>query len=64
MTIQKVCHLYNGIFHQLNFVTLCQFYSITSSMLFPKFYEAIEWEKRRLFAYMAASTYHVISKEV
>ena len=53
-------------FSPFNFVTLCRFYFITSPVLFTKFYkEIIEWEKRRFFfSYMAASSYHVILKEV
>ena len=36
-TIQKVCHLYNGIFHPIQlFVTHCQFYSNTFPVLFTK----------------------------
>ena len=36
-TIQKVCHLYNGIFHPIQlFFTLCQFYSNTFPVLFTK----------------------------
>ena len=54
-----------AFFTPLNFVTLCQFHSNTSPVLFTKFHwETIEWEKRRFFAYMAASAYHVTSKEV
>ena len=34
-------------FTQYNLDTVCQFYSNTSPVLF-----AIEWEKRRFFAYM------------
>ena len=36
-TIQKVCHLYNSIFHPIQlFFTLCQFYSNTFPVLFTK----------------------------
>ena len=53
-------------FTPFNFGTFCQFYSINSPVLFTKLHqETIEWdEKRRFFAYMAASSYQVISKEV
>ena len=48
-----------------NFVTLCQFYSITSFLLFTKRHqETIKWEKRRFFVYIAVSVCHVISKKV
>ena len=48
-----------------NLDTICQFYSNTSPVLFTKLHlETIEWEKRRFFVYMAASAYHVISKEI
>ena len=54
-----------AFFTPCNFVTLCQFYSITSPVIFTKLHqENTEWEKRRFFGYMAASAYHVISKEV
>ena len=33
-TTQKVCHLIMGFFTPFNFVTLCQFYSNTSLVLF------------------------------
>ena len=36
VTNQKVCHLHNGIFHPLTYVTLRQFYSFTSPVLFTK----------------------------
>ena len=59
--IQKTCHLHNRIFHPIQ---ICQFYSITSPMLFAKLhYEIIQWEKTRFFVYIALSAYHVISKE-
>ena len=49
-------------------VTLHQVYSTASPVLFTiitkNSLETMEWEKRRVFAYMAASVYHVISKEV
>ena len=52
-------------FTPFNFVTLCQSCSITYPALFTKLHwETVEWEKRRFFAYMATSPYHVISKEV
>ena len=41
------------------FFTLWQFQFITSPVLFTKLHEeTIEWEKRRYFAYMAASAYY------
>ena len=47
-----------AFFTPLNFVTLCNFYSNTSPVSFTKLYwETIEWEERRFFAYMAASPY-------
>ena len=55
----------NCIFHSIQFVILCQFHSNASPVLFTKLHwETIEWEKRRFFAYMAASAYQVIPKEV
>ena len=46
-------------------VTLCQFHPITSPVLFIKNNKTnYRWEKRKLFVYMTASAYHVISKEV
>ena len=47
--IQKVYHLYNGIFHSINRVTLSQFYSITSLILF------MEWNgmrENKIFLYI------------
>ena len=64
-TIQKVCHLQNAIFHPIQ---LCHTLSILlyhSPVLFPKLHqETTEWEKRRFFAYKAASAYHAISKDI
>ena len=54
-----------AFFTLFNFVTLWYFYSVTSPVLFTKFHlETIKWEKRRFLAYMDASLYHFISKEV
>ena len=65
MAIQKVCRLHNGIFHRFNFDTLCQFYSTTSPVSFSKLHqETVEWERKIVFAYMAALAYHVILTEV
>ena len=53
-----------AFFTPFTFVTLCQFRSNASPVLFTKLHEeTIEWEKR-FFAYMAASVYHVTSKKV
>ena len=35
-TIQKVYQLHNGIFHPIQFLTLCQFYNVISPMLVTK----------------------------
>ena len=50
--------------HPFTFVKLCQFYSITSPVLFTKNKKL--WNKRKedLFAYTAVSAYQIISKEV
>ena len=65
-----------AFFTAFNFVTLCQFCPSTLSLFvsfalsLPLCYslnftkKLYDWDKRRLFAYMAASAYHVISKEV
>ena len=54
-----------AFFISFNFVTLWYFYSIISPVLLAKLHlETIEWEKRIFLAYIAASSYHVISKEV
>ena len=54
-----------AFFTPFNFVTLCQFSSITSPALFTKrHWETVEWEKGRYFAYMATPSCYVISKEV
>ena len=42
---QKVCHLFNGIFHSITFVTLSQFYSVTSLALFTENNKL--WNKRK-----------------
>ena len=53
-----------AFFIPFNFVTLCQFYCTISPVSFTKLpQETIEREGKRLFAYMAASAYHVISTE-
>ena len=54
--IQKVCHLHNGFFH---FINLCNTLSILIYHL-----PCVVEEKRRFYAYMAASAHHVISKEI
>ena len=54
--IQNVCHLHMAFFTQFNFVTLCQF---TLSLLL-----CYSLNFTRMRTYMAASAYHVISKEV
>ena len=54
-----------GFFITFNFVTLCQFYSLNSPVLYTKLhYKTTEGEKRNFFAYMAASSYRVMSKQV
>ena len=54
-----------AFFTPFNIVTICQAYSITSTVLITKLNsKTIEWEKIRFFAYMDDSAYHVISKEV
>ena len=54
-----------AFFTLFNLDAICQFYSNISPVVFTKLHqETIECEKRRSFAYMAASAYHVISKEV
>ena len=60
-SIQNVCHLHNGILTQFNFVTLCQF---TLSLLLCYSLNFTKLRNYRMGAYMAASAYHVISKEV
>ena len=51
--IQKLCYLHNGIFHsKLTWVTLSQFYPITSFVLLD------------IKEDMAVSVYHIISREV
>ena len=51
-------------FTPFDFATLSQLCSTTSSVSFTKFHlKTIEWEKRRFYAYMAYSAYHVISME-
>ena len=63
--IQKVCHLHNVIFHLIQPSHTLSILLYHFSVLFTKLHlETIEWEKRRFFAYMAASAHHVISKEV
>ena len=56
-----ICHLYKGIFHHLfTYITLFQFYSITSLVLFTE--DNKLWnEGKKFFVCMAASVYHVIS---
>ena len=52
-------------FTPFNFLTVYQFCSTNSPVLFTKLHEeTIEWEERRFFAYMAALVYQVISTEV
>ena len=62
--IQKVCHSHDGFFDSIN---LCHTFSILlyhlSCVIHLK-QQTMEREKRRVFVYMAASAYHVISKEV
>ena len=54
-----------AFFTSFNFVTLHQFYSIIFPVWLTKLHEeAIEWEKRRFFTYMAASLYQIRSAEV
>ena len=50
-------------FTPLTCVTLSQFYSITSLVLFTE-HNKLWNERKEGFLYMAASTYHVISEEV
>ena len=60
--IQKVCHLHN-VFHSIHLChTLSTLYSITSAVLLK--ISTMEWEKWMFLVYMAASAYHVTSKEV
>ena len=62
---KKLCHFIMTFFTPFTFVTLCQFHPNTWPLLFTKLHkETVEREKRRFFACMAASAYHVISKEV
>ena len=50
-----------AFFTPFNFVTLFQYYSVTSPVLLSKLHqETTEWEAKRFFAYMAALAYHVI----
>ena len=49
-------------FNPLILVTVCQFFCVTSLVLFTKNKKTMEWEKKRFFVYMTASSYHVISK--
>ena len=57
-SIPKVCHLHSDISHYLHLChNLCQFYFITSHVLFAKNKGKDE------FLYIATSAYHVISKE-
>ena len=51
-------------FTPFTFVKLCQFYSITSPVLFTKNKKLWNERKEDFFAYMAVSAYRVISKEV
>ena len=62
-TIQKVSYLHNGIFHPFH---LCHKLSIfvTSLELFTKHNKLWIERKEDFFVYMAASAYHVISKDV
>ena len=54
-----------AFFTPFNIVTLCQFYSNTSNAIITKLHwETIEWDKKEHFLRMAASAYHVISKEM
>ena len=62
-TIQKACHLHNGIFHSINlYHTLCHTINPLCYSLKITNYEMRE--KNIFCIYMAASARHVISKEV
>ena len=52
-----------AFFILITYLTLCQFYSFPSPVVFTK--SSKFWNQRKeYFLYMAASVYHVISKEV
>ena len=57
MAIQKVCHL-----HFLPHSILSHFVNFTLS--FPLWKKKKRMREKKIFAYMAASAYHVMSKEV
>ena len=58
-TIQKVCHLHDRIFRPIH---LSHTLSILLFHLPCDIH--LEWEKRKLFVYMAAPGDHIISKEI
>ena len=60
--IQKICHLHNGIFHHIHFVTLWQFYCHIPLRYSQK--KTTESKKINFCVYMAASAYRVKTKEV
>ena len=77
--IQKVCHSHDGIFHSINrchtfsillYHLSCVIHLKQQTLLYHLScvihlkQQTMEREKRRVFLYMAASAYHVISKEV
>ena len=56
-----------AFFTPFNFhtVTLCQFCCTTSPVSFAKLHqETIEWEGKKVLAYMVTSSYHAISTEI
>ena len=63
MKQQITMERFNGNFHS---ITLSHFFNVTLSP--PLYYSlklsTMEWKKRRFFVWMAASTYHLISKDV
>ena len=62
---KKYVNCIMAFFTPFNFSMLCQFYSVTSPVLFTKLHqETIEWGKGRFFACMAASAYYLMSTDV
>ena len=54
-----------ALFNPFNFVTICQFYFITSRIIHYTSLRNYKMREKKIFlAYMTASAYHVISKEV
>ena len=58
---KKYAFCIKAFFIPFTYITLCQFYSITSITTKK---QTMEWEKRGIFVCLSASTYHVISKEL